>query len=68
MLRIERYRAFFVMAYIQGESRSQTSLLPCQFPGHGLVLERLAHVYLHSAFTLDVWIGLFTAASPLAVT
>jgi transposase len=28
MLRIERYGAFFVMAYIQGESRSQTSLFP----------------------------------------
>ena len=28
MLRTERYGAFFVMAYIQGESRSQTSLFP----------------------------------------
>jgi hypothetical protein len=28
MLRIERYGAFFVMGYIQGESRSQTSLFP----------------------------------------
>ena len=28
MLRIERYGAFFVMAYIQGQSRSQTSLFP----------------------------------------
>jgi transposase len=28
MLRIERYEAFFVMAYIQEESRSQTTLFP----------------------------------------
>jgi len=28
MLRIERYGAFFVMAYIQGEARDQTSLFP----------------------------------------
>ena len=28
MLHTERYGAFFVMAYIQGESRSQTSLFP----------------------------------------
>lgn len=28
MLRIERYGAFFVMAYIQGEPRNQTRLFP----------------------------------------
>lgn len=48
MLRIERYGAFFVVAYIQGESRSQTSLFPVSLeeliPEDHLV--RVIHLYV----------------------